>query len=165
MSNASSERYVGTLVIDLAHLSGILYDVARGALRGLRRERPGVVDVIAELAAQFPTMGAAAGISPSAYARLTQATEHLAKIRAQRGAVDKLAEVLKESEALYEDERETAISQMADAIRSTAKREKNPGLSAPFERLLRYNSQSADKAVKTRRKKAAHGASEPEGAE
>jgi hypothetical protein len=163
MSNTSNERYVGTFLIDLTHLSGLLYDIARGAMRGLRRERPGLVEVIAELATQFPAVGAAAGISPNAYARFAQATEHLAKIRAERGAVDKLAEVLKESEALYENERENAISQMADAVRSTAKREKNPGLSAPFEKLLRYNSQTADKAVKTRRKKTAANTSEPEG--
>lgn len=60
---------------------------------------------------------------------------------------EKVLEVLKESEALYEHERENTISQMADAVRSTAKRESNPGLLAPFEKLLRYNSQIADKAA------------------
>lgn len=159
MSEIPHERYSGTFSVDLEHLRGTLYDIARGALRGLRREQPGMEDVIRELATQVAHYGDEAGISRSAYARFLQATDKLAKIRAVRGTVDKLAEVLKESEAVYENERENAISQMADAVRSTAKRENNPGILAPFERLLRYNAQLAEKALKARRKNAAQAVS------
>jgi hypothetical protein len=44
---------------------------------------------------------------------------------------------------------------MVDAVRSTAKRNKNKAIVAPFEKSIRYTSQAADKAVKTRNKKAA----------
>lgn len=159
MSNVPNERYSGTFVVDLNHLRGILYDVARGAMRGLRREQPGMDGVVEELAAQISKKGAAAGISPDAYSRFLHCTDNIAKIRAVRGTIDKLSEVLKESEAMYEHERENAISQIADAIRSTAKRESNPGIMAPFEKLLRYNSQLADKALKARRKNASDAAS------
>lgn len=159
MSKIRGELYEGTLTIDLGHLRGILFDVARGALRGLRREQPGMLGVIAELAAQFESQGSAAGISREAYARFLRCTDRLAEIRAVRGTIDKLSEVLKESEAIYEHERENAISQMADAVRSTARREANPGILAPFEKLLRYNSQLAEKAVKARRKNIADAAS------
>lgn len=160
MSNVPTERYRGPFVIDLNHLSGILLDMARGAMRGLRREQPGIEGVIEELDKEIAKNGPAAGIAPSTYARFREATENLSKIRAVRGVVDKAAEVLRESEALYEHERENAISQMADAIRSTSKREGNIGITAPFEKLLRYNSQLAEKALKSRRRNAALAASQ-----
>lgn len=165
MSNVPSEHYNGTLTVDLSHLRGILFDVARGAMRGLRREQPGMEEVVKELAVEVEARGTSAGITKDVYDRFLRSTDNLAKIRAVRGTIDKLSEVLKESEAMYEHERENAVSQMADAIRSTAKRESNPGIMAPFEKLLRYNSQLADKAAKARRKNAAEaaGASEEAG--
>lgn len=158
MSSVPSEPYNGTLTVDLSHLRGILVDVTRGALRGLRREQPGMESVIEELSIEVKARGDSAGITKDVYARFVRATDNLAKIRAVRSTIDKLSEVLKESEAMYEHERENAVSQMADAIRSTAKRESNPGIIAPFEKLLRYNSQLADKAAKARRKNAAEAA-------
>ena len=152
MSNVPGEPYSGTFFIDLNHLRGILFDVARGGLRGLRREQPGIDEVIHELETELPRRGAEAGIPDSVYKRFCQYTSHLEKIRAVKAPLEKLLEVLKESEAKYEHERENTISQMTDSIRSTARRESNPGLLAPFERLLKYNSQIADKAAKTRRR-------------
>lgn len=158
MSNVPGEPYSGPHTIDLNHLRGMLFDVVQGGISRLRREKPGLLAVIQELNASFPTYGSSAGIAKDVYARFLLYTDNITRIRAVRGTVEKVLEVLKESEAKYEHERENTMSQMADAVRSTAKRESNPGLLAPFERLLRYNSQIADKAAKTRRKNAADAA-------
>jgi hypothetical protein len=40
-------------------------------------------------------------------------------------------------------------------VKSTAERNKNNGLQAPFENSIRYTQQAAEKAVKTRKKNAA----------
>src|SRR5690606_24220892 len=114
--------------------------------------QPGIDEVIHELETELPRRGAEAGIPDSVYKRFCQYTSHLEKIRAVKAPLEKLLEVVKESEIRYEHERENTISQMADAVRSTAKRQSNPGILAPFEKLLRYNSQLAEKAVKSRRK-------------
>ena len=44
---------------------------------------------------------------------------------------------------------------IVDAVRSTAKRTRNPAIVAPFEKSIRYTQQAADKAVRTRKLKAA----------
>jgi len=77
------------------------------------------------------------------------------QVRRYRLAFAKINEVLAESEALYEDQREHALSQIVDAVKSTAKRNKNKGIRAPFEKSIRYTQQAAEKAVKTRKKNAA----------
>jgi hypothetical protein len=50
---------------------------------------------------------------------------------------------------------EQELSQVVDAVKSTAKRTGNKAVAAPFERSFRYTQQAAVKAVKTRRKMAA----------
>jgi len=160
MSNVPGEPYSGPYTIDLNHLRGLLIDVAKGGISRLRREQPGISAVVEELNASYPKHGRAAGIPNEVYSRFLQYTDHITRIRLVRGTVEKLLEVLKESEATYEHERENTISQMADSVRSTAKRESNQGILAPFEKLLAYNSQIANKAAKTRRKNEA-GSAEP----
>jgi hypothetical protein len=97
--------------------------------------------------------GIAEAISLDVYAHFVACTENLEKLRAARIVVDKLAEILEESEAFYEHEREADISIIADAVRSAARR-KDDSIRAPFAKTLKYNSQVAEKAVKTRRKNA-----------
>ena len=156
MSNVPGEPYNGPFFVDLNHLRGILVDLPRGGTRHLRREQPGMDAVIQELKNEVPRRGAEAGIPESAYRRFLECTSHLEKIREVKGWLEKMLEVVKESEARYEHERENSVSQIADAVRSTARREGKSGILAPFEKLLRYNSQLAEKAWKSRRQNAAH---------
>lgn len=153
MANESVQPYTGPFAVDLQPLSSILVDLKPGAMRFLRSEQEGIGEVVEELKQNVPVLGAKAAISPDVYAHLVTCTSNLEKIRAVRALVDKLAEILEESEALYEHEREADISIIADAVRSAARR-KDDSIRASFERTLKYNSQIAEKAVKTRRKNA-----------
>ena len=122
-------------------------------MRGLRREQPGLDNVIAELQAGVPVLGAKAAISADVYSNFEKTHALILKIRAARVLVDKAAEVLAESEAYYEDQRESDITLMVTAVRTSA-RVKDESILASFEKTLAYNAQSAMKAVKTRQKNA-----------
>jgi arylsulfatase A-like enzyme len=121
----------------------------------MRRQQPGMSDVTAELSDAMPTLGTAAGVPEDAYKRFLESTDKVEQVRKYRLGLEKLAEVLAESEAHYEDQREHALSQIVDAVKSTAKRNKNKGIRAPFEKSIRYTQQATEKAVKTRKKNAA----------
>lgn len=163
MSKVSGEPYKGPLVADATSVKELLVDLAAGTMQHLRSEQPGIAEVVTELANNVPTSGEAAGIAPAVHARFVESTANLAKLRAVHGTIAKLLEVVEESDAFYEHQREEAVSQMADAVRSSARRTDNPALAAPFEALLRYNAQIAEKGVRTRRANAA--AVEQRGAE
>jgi len=111
--------------------------------------------VIAELAQSVPTVGVASGVPIEVYDHVKLCTDRLAQIRAARVIVAKLAEVLVESEAKYEHERENDLSLMADAVRSRAHRKRDSSLLAGFQETLKYCAQTAEKAAKTRKKNAA----------
>ena len=153
MANESMQPYTGPQTIDLLAIASILIDMAPGGLRGLRHELPGLDGVISELAVSVPAMGAKASVSPDAYADFEKTHGYVQQIRAARLVVDKLAEVLAESEAYYENRREIEVTLIATAVRTSA-RHKDASLRAAFEKTLTYYSQKAMKAVKSRRKNA-----------
>lgn len=153
MSKELPQAYSGPVQVDLSALAGFLVDLPPGATQRLRREREGIQGVTDELASAMPKHGSAAGITTELYGRFTACNEDLAKLRAARVVVDKLAEVLRESEVHKEDTREGLLSMMCKAVKSAAQHD-NPAIVAPFERTLKYNAQTAEKAVRTRRKNA-----------
>jgi hypothetical protein len=146
--------YTGPTKADIDPISDIVIDLPKGAKKGLRREQPGVAYVLGELAAAVPVYGGEAGITSDMYARITKSTDNLEKIRAIRGVVDKIAEVLDESEAYNEHVREEGLSVVCKAIRANAQ-SLGPSITAPFQKTLKYNSQAAEKAVRTRARNAA----------
>lgn len=162
MANDSIQPYTGPQTIDLAEIVEFLVDLAPGALRGLRREQQGMASVVSELAAGVPALGVKAGISSDVYASFKKTHEIIVKIRAARLVVDKLAEVLLESEGYYEDQRESDITLIAAAVRASARR-RDQSIRASFEKTLTYNAQVAMKGIKTRRKNAAEAEGEAEG--
>jgi len=153
MAGQDATPYRGPVAINLESIEEELVNLPPGGKRGLRQEKDGFEDVLAELAEALPVHGAAVGISNEAYARVLQATETLRKIREARALIDKLAEVLDGSEAKHEHDRENELSVIVDIIKSTAKR-KDPSIAAAFEKTLKYSSRIADKAAQTRRRKA-----------
>lgn len=155
MSKGTDQPYTGQLKFDVTPVAAILYDLPPGALRGMRRQQAGMSEVIAELADAIPTLGAVAGVPEDAYKRFVENGDKAEQVRRYRLALEKIAEVIAESEALYEDQREHALSQIVDAVKSTAKRNRNEGIRAPFEKSIRYTQQAAEKALKTRKKNAA----------
>lgn len=155
MSNkVPNEPYCGPVAIDVSQVADVLVDVPPGGVRYLRHERPGIEEVIHELEANFDAHASDAGIPPQVYKQFVATTHAITRLREARKPLSKLLEVMNESEAKLVHERENAISQMADSIRSTAKRAAGPSIRAPFEKLLAYNAQAAEKAAQTRRRNA-----------
>ncbi len=150
MSTGTGQAYSGPTTFDLTAIVSILVDQPPGALRGMRRDQPGIDDVIRELADAVASHGAEAGVPAEAYQRFLDGTDKLAQVRQNSAALLKMAEVLKETEATFENQREQALSQMVDAVKSTVKRTKNAAIQAPFEKSIRYTQQTSDKGVKTR---------------
>ncbi|HZF52915.1 MAG TPA: hypothetical protein VE093_29865 [Polyangiaceae bacterium] len=153
MAKDPPQTYTGPLTIDLTPLEGRLVNLPPGGTQRLRRERDGIEGVIAELNAVVPKHGGAVGITTEIYHQFTECNEDLAKIRAARGVVQKLAEVLRESEAHKEHVREGLLSILAKAVKSAAQH-MDASLVAHFEKTLKYNAQLAYKAARTRRRNA-----------
>ena len=143
--------FTGTLVADVTTLGGKLFDLPPGELPKLQREKEGMGGVVDELLTAAPTLPVVA----DPYAKFTAHTALLAQIRAARVVVDKIAEVLAESEAKYEHERENALGMIVDAVKSAAKRSGGAALKAAFEKTLAYVAQTGVKAAATRKKNAA----------
>ncbi len=146
------QPYNGPLTIDLKNLTGRLVDLEHGAMQLLRAEQEGIGDVGAELKASVPTLGDAAGVPKDVYSHFLDATDTLSEVRAARAIVDKLAEVLKETEAKFEHDRENDISIISEAVKAMSRLKGDPTLLAGFEKTLKYNAQAGDKAAKTRKK-------------
>ncbi|AKT43700.1 hypothetical protein [Chondromyces crocatus] len=149
--------YGGPLSIDLQRFEGVLVDHNQGALRGMRREQEGFADVETELERVVPLLGDALGVAAPVHLRIATRTALLKELREVKHHVDKLAEVLAETEASLENERETDIGLIASMARLVARR-KDPSVLALFQHTIRYNSQISLRGAKTRRKRAAEAA-------
>lgn len=147
-----AQPYTGPFSADVTHLNGKLVDLPPGGTQLLRAEREGIAEVSTELANVDPSLVVAAGVPQEAMQHFTARTSLLEDIRAQRAVVDKIAEVLRETEAKVEHERENDISMIAESVKTMARLKGDPSLLATYEKTLKYASQSAQKAVKTRRK-------------
>jgi hypothetical protein len=153
--------YNGALKVDATAVAPLLVDLPKGARKGLRRSGPGIDEVAIELAAFMPVAGAAAGIPQALYDTFAKQHADVTQLEQIAMPLLKLAEVLTETLALAQDAREQALSKIADDIRSTAKRDRNDGIKAPFQKTLAYKSQAAEKGVKTRAQKKAAKAGTP----
>jgi hypothetical protein len=147
--------YTGPLKVDATAVGPLLQDLPPGARKGLRTAHVGIDDVLAEVAAASPAAQAAAGIPAALMQSYTTQNTNITALTQEEQVTAKLAEVMGESLALMVDAREQQLSQMGDAVRSTAKRTKNDGVKAPFQKLLAYLGEGATKAVKTRKAKKA----------
>jgi hypothetical protein len=154
MATIDGPKYTGALIIDLSDVKDDLVDLAPGAMKGIRAEQEGIDKVKAELAQSMPAHGDAADIPPQAYQRFLKRTALLAQLRVHEIALEKGLEVCRETRAKTENDREDDISIIAQTAQKTADRRKDPGLAAPFEETIRYNSQIADKGAQTRKKNA-----------
>lgn len=152
MPEVQGHPYTGPLTIDVTVLGPKLIDLPPGGKQNLLTEKEGIDDVVNELNSAVPS--AAAAVPADAYKVFVETTDDIAKIRAVRAIVDKLAEVLDETEAKKVHERETAVGLIVDAVSSNARRKRDPSLLAPFEKTLAYKAQTADKAAKTRKRNA-----------
>ncbi len=144
--------YTGPVKVDATAVASLLVDLPKGGKKGLRTAGPGLDQVINELATSVPASGAAAGISTAIYQAFLVSNTRIDQLAPLEQAASKLAEVLSETLALLQDTREQQLGQMADFVRSTAKRTRNDGIKAPFQKMLAYKGQAAEKGVLTREK-------------
>jgi len=154
MATVTGTPYSGPLTIDLTDVKDDLVDLEPGARQRLRTEQEGMPGVVDELANSMPVLGDKAGISPAVYQRFVQRTELLAKLRKKANDLAKALEVVTESEAKIQHDRENDVSIMVDSVKSTAKRTGDTTLLAGYEKTIKYNAQTAEKAAQTRKKNA-----------
>ena len=148
----------GDLKIDVTALAGVLVDLPEGEMRGMLVERDGFVEVLAEIVANQAQWGGKAGVTAGDFAELQQANDVLAKIGAYVPAVRKLLEMLEESYAKYDDQRQRFVYALASGVERRAKaRDDGGALLAKYERTRAYHSAIGLKAAKTRRRTAGGG--------
>jgi hypothetical protein len=145
-------NYIGPHTLDLSTLQGKLVDIEEGGMQGLRTEHPGFQPMVLSLAEAMPSHGAAAGIPQDIYDHFVECNGLIAAIDERLIIAEKQVEVLRESRAFYVDARQNDLSLMVDAMRSRAQRRKDSSLLVPFEPVIKYIGQIAEKAALTRKK-------------
>ena len=63
-------------------------------------------------------------------------------------------QVVTETRAKKENDREDDVSVLAKAAKESAEKQKSPAVGAPFEKTIKYNGQLAAKALASRKKNA-----------
>ncbi len=152
MALIAGPAYTGSITVDLANVKDALVDLPPGAMQGVRREQPGIAEVLAELAHALPQYGNDAEVHGAFHARIMQASIDIQKLGEHELILKKLLEVVQESKAQLMNNREYDISAVAAKVVESATRQKKPELMAHFEKTLHYRSQTALKGIATRKK-------------
>jgi hypothetical protein len=144
----------GELAIDASALASFLIDLPPGGMQGMRTEQDGFDAVVAEILANQPIRGEAAGITSADVAVLATAGEQIALIDKYLGPAEKLVELLTETRAKLDDGRQRKVTTVANAVDLRAKDGSNDELLAAYEKTRAYRSAIGAKAAKTRQKNA-----------
>ncbi len=152
MALSNGIPYGGPLQFSLDDCKDHLVDLPHDTLRYLRTTKPGIDAVRLELGESIPTHGETAGVTASMHLRFVDDTALIEKLRLHEIKLDKALEVVRETLAKKEHDRENTVSHIVDMVKSTAQRTGNDGILAPFQTTLEYNAQYAAKAAETRRK-------------
>ena len=156
LENLSERSWFALRSLMLRHLQGHVIDAAKGATRGLRRQKPGIAPVLTQLSTNIPAFAETLGLPADTHTQINTVTERLEQVRAARTLIAKWAEVSRRPRIFLEDEREGQIGLVVNAVRGASRR-KDPGVVASFEETIRYHGQIATRAAKTRRKNAESG--------
>lgn len=154
MADPIKPAVIGALAIDCSALASFLLDLPPRALQGLRAEQPGFDAVVAEITAHQSTLGPKAGITQDDIARILLANERIAQIDAFLPAAKKLVEMLTETRAKLDDERQRQVHAAAGMIEGRARATGDKELLAKYEKTRAYRSAPGIKAAKTRKKNA-----------
>lgn len=152
MTQIQGPAYTGQTTCDLADVKDALVDLAPGALVRSRHEQDGIAAVLVELARVMPAHGTEAEIRAGVYDRVVLATSQLEKLRNHELILEKMLEVVRETKGMLTNNREHDLRTIAARAMETATRQEKPELLALFEKTIAYRSQSAMKAVATRKK-------------
>jgi hypothetical protein len=155
MAHIEGPKYAGPYVIDLTPLQAHLVDLAPNAMQGARGVQPNIDGVLEELATAIPKYANDLEIHPDVYPRVVTATAAIPEMMKQVAQLEKALEVAKESLVRLVNNREEDLSDIgAKAVDKGTKGKKSEML-GHFERTIKYRSQIAEKAAKTRKKNAA----------
>lgn len=155
MKSIAAMPWPGPFQYSLDDVKDELVDLPEGAMQGLRSEQGGIDDVAIELEQSIPAAGDAAGISPKVHQRFKARTATIEKLRKHEAELAKALEVVRETLAKAEHDRENDVSLIVDAVKSNAQRMGDQSLLAAFQKTIQYNAQIAVKAAKTRKRNAA----------
>lgn len=145
---------IGDLHIDASTLAPCIIDLPPGKMQGLRIEKEGLAEVVAEINANQAAWGDQAGVTQGDHAELTTIVDNIAMIDSFLGPTRKLVEVLEETRAFLVDQRERLIHAFARSVDGRTRTKGGADLVARYEKTRAYRSLTAVKAAKTREKKA-----------
>lgn len=151
----NSKVPMGNLIVDARALADIVIDLEPGERQGMRTEQKGYAEVITEIISNQPTYGEQAGITKTDIERIIELDRRIALIDQYLPAAEKLHELLTETRAASDDERQRLVSAFAHSVETRAKASRGSVLLAKYQKTRSYRSASANKAAKTRRKNAA----------
>lgn len=155
MSHEIKRPERGDLLIDARPMGDFLLDAPPGTLIGIRRAQDGFDDVVDEIVTHQPTFGEQAGILQSEVDELCLLKGRIALISQFRPALEKLLEMMNETEAVLDNRCQEIVRNVAKTVDARVATTKDDSLFAHYELTRKYRSAPAKKAVKTRRKKAA----------
>lgn len=154
MAHIEGPKYPGPYVIDLTPVQAHLVDLAPNATQGARGEQPNIEGVLEELATAIPQYANDLEVHPDIYPRIVAATNAIPALTTHVKQLEKALEVARESLARLVNNREEDISDIGARAADKGTRGKKSELLGHFERTIKYRSQIAEKAAKTRRKNA-----------
>lgn len=159
--NLTAFSAIGSLSVDCTAMASFLVDLPRGARARLRTAQPGMALVLAEILANQASIGESAGVTNLDYSTLVTLNDRIDMIDAELPALKKLTELLVETRAHLEDQRQRHIAAIATAVEARAKIQRSPDLLARYERTREYYSAPGVKAWKTRRRNEQESTDEP----
>lgn len=154
MSDPIKPAAIGALAIDCSPLAPFLVDLPRGGMRGLRVEHEGFAAAVAEVVAHQATVGVKAGIPQADVDLILLTNDHIAQIDAFLPAAKKLVEILEETRAKLDDQRQRQVHAIAGMVEGRVRATGDTELLAKYEKARAYRSAIAVKAAKTRKKNA-----------
>ena len=152
MSDELKTVNLNALLIDATPFAEFIVDLPPRGMQGLRKQRDGYDEAMAEIVSHQAVWGDLAGITAGDFERFTLANTRIAMIDALLPAARKLVELLIETRALLDDQRERQVSAIATAVDGRAKVLRKPELLAKYQMTRAYRSASGLKAAKTRRR-------------
>jgi hypothetical protein len=151
MANEPKQPLIGELSIDATELT-FLVDLEPGARLRLRVAQPGIEAVIEEIKANQIVNGGADVVSETMYRELVLVEERMGQIDAKLPAARKLVEMMEETRALLDDQRQRLVSAVATVAEAQAKAFGDSDTLARYEKTRAYRSAIALKAARTRRR-------------
>lgn len=150
MANDPKNPVEGEFVFDASECAAYAVDLPPGACQGMCRTRAGYAGAVSELLANQAQSGSKAGIPEQDISDLLQANQQIARIDAFLPAMRKVVEMLEETRAMLDDQRERIVLNAAKAVDRRAKKDKS--LLAKYQATRTYRSEAAKKGAKTKAK-------------